>query len=422
MSLKSIWRCLLRLIFAGCAMGLPVCLSEPLFQTQPLFTPTGTNYYHIPGLVVTAKGTVLAYASWRDVAALDWGNIHIVMRRSNDGGKSWGPEHKIAHLGAPVQAIARSSPPKAKGHEDEVTVDNPVAIADISGVVHFIYCVEYRRVFYMRSDDDGLTWSQPTEISKVFEKYRAKFDWKIVATGPGHGIQLKNGRLIVPFWLATGGEEGYHHYPSVTAVLYSDDHGSNWQGGDIVATTTGRGNDPEVYHDPNETVAVQLANGSVLFNLRAPSSRHRRLQSVSLNGASEWSKPEFVEDLPEPICFGSIERLSEEPKDGKNRLLFSIDAGTTIGRKKKSYDEQGFNREDMTVFLSYDEGRTWPSKKVIQAGPCGCGYSDLAVLPDKTILCAHGSGSHFGRGAGISLARFNLEWLTDRKDSFDPKK
>src|ERR1700722_18032117 len=122
------------------ALCSSLCSAKPFFETQELFTPTTTNYYHIPGLAVTAKGTVLAYASWRDVAANDWGAIHTVMRRSTDGGRTWGPEHKIAHLGAPLQAIVRSSPPKAKGHEDDLTVDNPVAIADTNGVVHFIYC------------------------------------------------------------------------------------------------------------------------------------------------------------------------------------------------------------------------------------------------------------------------------------------
>jgi hypothetical protein len=156
----SSWRAVLLLLGIGGAMGWSECLGAPLFQTQALFTPTATNYYHIPGLAVTAKGTVLAYASWRDVVATDWGDIHTVLRRSTDGGKSWGPEHKIAHLGAPVPAIVRSSPPKAKGHEEGVTVDNPIAIADRNGTVHFLYCVEYRRVFYLRNDDDGLSWRQ----------------------------------------------------------------------------------------------------------------------------------------------------------------------------------------------------------------------------------------------------------------------
>ena len=320
------------------ALCSSLCSAKPFFETQELFTPTTTNYYHIPGLAVTAKGTVLAYAAWRDVAAMDWGNIHVVIRRSTDGGKTWGPESKLAPQGAPLEAIVRSSPPKAKGHEDDVTVDNAMVIADRDGAVHILYCAEYRRVFYMRSDDDGVTWSTPVEISKAFEKYRAEWNWKIVATGPGHGIQLKNGQLIVPFWLALGEKEGYHHRPSVNAVLYSDDHGKTWQGGDIVARTTGRGDDPNVYHDPNETVAVELADGSVLLNIRAPSARHRRLQSVSPDGATGWSKPEFVEDLPDPICFGGIARLSEKAKSDKNLLLFSIDTGTTHGKKAASKD------------------------------------------------------------------------------------
>lgn len=404
------------MLLAG-IMWSPLCYAAPFFETQEIFTPTSTNYYHIPGLVVTVKGTVLAYCAWRDVAEWDWGNIHVVMRRSTDGGETWGPEHKIAHMGEPVPAIVRSSPPKARGHEADVTVDNPIAIADRDGTVHMLYCVEYRRVFYMRSDDDGMTWSQPVEISKVFEKYRPEFDWKIVATGPGHGIQLENGRLIVPVWLATGGKEGYQHAPSVTAVIYSDDHGRTWQAGDIVARTTGRGNNPNVYHDPNETEAVQLADGKVLFNIRAPSARHSRLESVSADGATAWSRPGFIDDLPEPIDFGSIVRFSKEPQCDKNRLLFSICDSYAAGGKRRSYDEQDFIRKDMTVFLSYDEGKTWPIKKVIQPGPAGCGYSDLAVLPDQTILCAYGTGPGFGKGAGINLARFNLEWLTQGKDS-----
>jgi sialidase-1 len=418
--LKVLW-------FYVCATAI-ICLlstsgsaSEAHFEARQLFAATGTNYYHVPGLVVTSKGTVLAYASWRDVAGVDWNNNRVVMRRSTDGGKTWDLEQEIAPAGAPVQAFVRTSPPKPKGHEDFVTVDNGMMVPDTNGVVHMVYCVEYHQVFYQSSHDDGLSWSKPVEITPALEKYRQQMNWKIVATGPGHGIQLKNGRLVIPVWLAGGGKEGYHHAPTMVGVLYSDDHGTTWNGGDVVAKTTGRGDNPEVYHNPNESAAVQLADGRVLFNIRAGSARHRRLQSVSADGATAWPKPAFIEDLPEPIVFGSLARLSEIPRDDKNRLLFSIDTGAALNKKTEQYDEQKFKREDIAVFVSYDEGKTWPVKKVIQQGPGGAGYSDLAVLPDGTILCAYGSGPPFGRGAGISVARFNLEWLTDKADSFARK-
>jgi sialidase-1 len=401
--------------------GLSSEAAIPFLESKELFPATTNHYYHIPGLVITRQGSVLAYAERRNTNAHDWGDIQVVLRRSTDGGRSWGAERQVAHLGQPIPAIVRSSPPKAKGHEQDVTINNPLAIGDRNGSVHFIYCVEYRRVFYMRSDNDGASWSTPVELSQVFEKLRPEIDWKVIATGPGHGIQLANGRLVVPIWLATGEKEGFQHRPSVTAVAYSNDHGSTWSAGEIAARTTGRGENPQVFHNPNETEAVELANGSVLFNVRSGSFRQRRVQSVSADGATRWSKPEFIEDLPEPIDFGSIARYARaNASGGKNILLFSIPDGLKV-RKDKPVDEKSCFREDLTVFVSEDEGRTWPKKKIIHSGPIGCGYSDLAVLPDKTILCAHGTGKGFGAGAGLALTRFNLDWLLKNPDSQNAK-
>jgi len=368
-------------------------------------------YYHVPGLVVTASGSVLAYAECRDSFG-DWGNIHINMRRSTDGGKTWGPEYQIAHNGDPIRPwIPFLSPPKVK--ENDLEVGTPTAIVDRqTRAIHFLYQVEYGRCFYMHSEDDGVTFSKPTEITGVLERFRSRYPWRIVAMGPGHGIQLKNGRLICPVWISTSGSTGYEHHPSVTAVIYSDDHGRTWLPGDIVAKTTGGPDDPLGYTDPNESSSVQLADGDVLFNIRATSKAGKRLEAVSHDGATGWSAPHFVEDLPEPVCFGSIERLSETPASDRNRLLFSNPQGVRGGKRVRS---------DITVFLSYDEGETWPVRKVINPGEePGPGYSDLAVLPDGTILCAFGKARCLSSKVywgSIGLAHFNLEWLTDGKDS-----
>src|SRR5262249_23875899 len=152
---------------------------------------------------------------------------------------------------------------------------------------------------------------------------------------------------------------GYAHAPSITSVAYSDDHGATWHVGDVVGRSENRGDEQDVYHNPNETEPVELANGHVLFNIRSGSFRHRKLESESPDGVTGWSKPVFVDDLPAPINFASIMRYSKTPEQDKNRLLYSITSSTNIGRKVPRFDEQHLKRFDMAVFVSYDEGRTW---------------------------------------------------------------
>lgn len=78
-----------------------------------------------------------------------------------------------------------------------MTDNNPVLIAGRDGTVHVVFCPEYTRCFYQRSDDDGTSWSKPVEIAKTFESLRNSYAWNVPATGPNHSIQLKNGRLPV---------------------------------------------------------------------------------------------------------------------------------------------------------------------------------------------------------------------------------
>jgi sialidase-1 len=224
----------------------------------------------------------------------------------------------------------------------------------------------------------------------------------VLATGPGHGIQLRNGRLLIPVWLSTGTGGGAHR-PSCLAVIYSDDHGQTWQRGDIVAA------DPKP-KNPNETVAVQLADGRVLLNIRHEADTHSRGVSTSADGISRWSPLRFDPQLPEPICFGSIVRLTEQPAFRKNRLLFV-----------NPHNPTDRTRKNLTVKLSYDETQTWPVAKALEPGLSG--YADLAVGPEGTIYCLYERGSTDGnyfRTRFLTVARFNLEWLTDGKDQWDP--
>ncbi len=384
------------------ASGFAVQAVEPFIQKSDLWQADAAYaQYRIPGIVVTRHGVVLAYCEARR-SGNDWATIDLLLRRSVDGGKTFSPPKVIGHVAGEIHRSPVAIERKQAG-PDDVTYNNPVAIAGRNGAVHFLFCIEYMRVFYMRSDDDGATFSQPVEITSAFEPMRSKYPWRVVATGPGHGIQLLNGRLLVPVWYALG-TGGNGHHPSVNGTVYSDDDGKTWQCGEIAVPGS------EAFPDPNETVAVQLADGSVMLNVRTEARQNRRTVVVSPDGATGWSKPRLQQDLPDPICFGSLVRLSTQEAGGRNRLLFANPENLTRADGKATVSK---DRKNLTVHLSYDEGRSWPLKRTIEMGSSG--YSDLSVMPNGTIFCLYETGG----GAGsfpdrkLVLARFNLEWLTE---------
>jgi sialidase-1 len=378
-------------------------LAAPPAKTN-LFTAgdDGRKLYRIPGIVVTHRGTILTYAEGRRNTGGDWDTIDIVLRRSTDEGATFSPLRVIGQIPG---AITRNpvAIERKQGQPTDVTYNNPVAIADRNGAVHFLFCVEYMRVFYMRSDDDGETFTAPLEITQSLEPLRAVYAWRVVATGPGHGIQLKTGRLLVPIWLALG-TRGNGHAPSSTATIYSDDHGKTWHGGEIAIPDT-----PDV-PSPNETAAVQLSNGSVMLNARVVSPRNRRVIVISRDGAAQWSVPRFQEDLPDPICAAGF-LLMIPKRNSKAVLLFSNPDNLTREDGKKDVSK---DRKNVTIRVSYDQGATWQVKRALEPGPSG--YSDLATLPNHDILCFYESAGKF-----LTLARFNLQWITDEEDSSSEK-
>lgn len=391
------------------ALALSAHAAEPFIEKLDLFKAGDGGYkiYHIPGVVVTAKSTVLAWCEARKKGG-DWDDIHILLRRSLDDGKTWSEPKSIVDVPGPKTKNPFALRMKNVDPND-VTYNNPVLIADRDGTVHMLFCLEYMRCFYQRSTDDGVTWSTPVEITQTFEKFRPAYDWKVLATGPNHSIQLGTGRLVVPVWLSTG-TGGNAHRPSVTATIFSDDGGKSWQAGDIAVPCT------DEWINPNETVAVELADGSVMLNVRNESKTHRRLVTVSKDGATGWSTPRFDEALLEPICMAGLVRYSLAKGGGANRLLFSNPHNLEGGREGQPEPGKSRARKNVSVKLSYDEGKTWALSKSIEPG--WSAYSDLAVTKSGTILCFYGRAEKGGfAGDWLTLARFNLEWLTDGRDS-----
>jgi sialidase-1 len=383
--------------------------AEPFLEKQDLFKVgdnSAFNIYHIPGIVVTAKGTVLAWCEARKGGG-DWSDIRVLLRRSTDDGKTWSAPQSIADVPGPKEKNPFALRVKNVNTSD-VTYNNPVLIAGRDGTVHMLFCLEYMRAFYQRSTDDGVTWSAPTEITAAFEGFRKNYDWKVLATGPDHSIELRSGRLVVPVWLSTG-TGGNAHRPSVTATIYSDDKGATWHAGDIAVPWS------DEMNNPNETVAIELADGRVMLNVRNESKTHRRIITTSADGATKWSTPKFDDALLEPICMAGIVRYSLAADGGKNRILFSnphnLDRADGKAEPGKNRD-----RKNVSVKLSYDEAQTWPVNKTVEPGASM--YSDIAVTKAGTILCFYGRGTKPGfAGDALTLARFNLEWLTDGKDS-----
>ncbi|MEQ8785046.1 MAG: sialidase family protein [Pirellulaceae bacterium] len=360
--------------------------AEPMLDKTDLFTAGQAGYetFRVPGIVVTQKGTVLTYCEARRGSRSDWADIEILLCRSTNGGRTWSPPQRIADA-------------------KKETVNNAVAIVDRdSQRIHFLYCINYHRCYYMFSDDDGVTFSEPTDITAAFEPFRKHYDWHVLATGPGHGIQLRNGRLLVPVWLSTATTQ---HRPSAVSVIYSDDHGKTWRAGEIVCQH------PEPLINPSETVAVQLSDGRVLLNIRSENREYRRALSYSQDGATGWSKVRFHDGLYEPICMAGVVHLPRPPADNNSTFVFTNPDGH---ENPGLHGKHNFrHRENVTVRLSFDDCETWPVSRVLEPGVSG--YTDLAVGQDGTIYCVYERGGEDGFAfQKLSLARFNRAWIEAR--------
>jgi sialidase-1 len=334
----------------------------------------GYHTYRIPSAIVAPKGTLLAFAEGRRAAAGDAGDIDLVLRRSHDGGRTW----------TPLQVIGDNGPN---------TFGNPCAVVDKRTNAIWLLTTQNRgtdrekdiiagtseggrTVWAMRSQDDGATWSVPIEITANVKAP----DWTWYATGPGIGIQTRNGRLVIPGNHAEA-KTGIHR----SHLFFSDDDGKSW--------SLGASADPGT----NESQVVELSDGQLLLNMRnhPPKPENFRMIARSDDGGRTLSAAAPDRALIEPPAQASLIRFSTANAQDRNRLLFANPASTT--------------RERLTVRLSYDEGATWPISRVVNEGPAA--YSSLAVLPDRSIgvLFERGEQSPYER---ITFARLTLRWLT----------
>lgn len=382
------------LFLLGCLASLS--FADPVSLTMDkavLFTAGDLDYasFRIPAIVVTPQQTVLVAAEGRKHSRSDWGLIDLFYRRSLDSGQTWEPARPLVlQKDLPADMTVNPVTTTGKARTAGFTISNATWIADArQGRTFFMFCVEYMRCFIIESTDGGDTFSPPREITNAFEGFREKagYAWRVIATGPGHGVQLASGRLVVPVWLSTS-DGANAHRPSVSSTIYSDDGGTTWQAGEIAA---GRGDD---VLNPSETVVVETSPGKVMLNLRNESPGNRRAVVTSATGISGWSRPVFDETLWEPVCMAAIVPLSD------GTLVFSnpVSLDPLPGRPNVISRQ----RQNLGLRVSRDSGKTWSGPLTLEAGPSA--YSDLAVAPDGAILCFYEHGTEHPYGS-MSVAR-----------------
>jgi sialidase-1 len=305
----------------------------------------GYHTFRIPSLILTPRGSLLAFAEGR-AAARDSGHIDLVMKRSADGGKSWGPLSVILSdppntVGNPCAVLDRQTGTIFLLHNRNLGSDTESAI--LNGTSH-----AGRTIWITSTSDDGTTWTSPRDITAdVKEK-----NWTWYATGPGVGIQLGSGRLLIPSNHALAGSKTYQSHS-----IFSDDHGKTWHLGGISGVLG------------NESQAVELSDNSVMANMRSYRGTHCRGISISKDRGQTWTEMRDEPALVDPLCQGSITRFQ---RGGKTQLLFCNPADPK-------------SRRNLTLRTSDDDGKTWPRSTVIEPGAAA--YNCLAAFDDGTVGC-----------------------------------
>ncbi|WP_309097287.1 sialidase family protein [Streptomyces sp.] len=344
----------------------------------------GYASFRIPAVVATGTGTLLAFCEGRVGSRDDFGNIDIVLKRSTDGGRTWGPLRVAARNG---DALAGNPAPVVldTGRVLLVHVRNAAPATEDAIRRGRVSAADGRRVWVQHSDDEGLTWSAPREITQQTKKP----EWRWYATTPGHALRLGTGRIVVPANHSlppTGTDNGTEGRYNGGHCLLSDDAGATWRIGYV-------DDDPDGYINANETTAAELPDGRVYFNTRNDSpAPGTRADAHSADGGQTLVKPFRPQaGLSAPVCQASVLQLRDP-----DVLLFSGPA------------DPGF-RALMTIRASTDGGTTWRPAHTVDGLPAA--YSDLVRVDPDTVGLLYETGD-FGAYETITFRRVPVAELT----------
>ncbi len=348
----------------GCTSSVPYVSGEGGYDT-----------YRIPATVTTPRGTVLAFAEGRHDSAGDTGNIDVVLRRSTDGGCTWGPQTVVAAGDGDTRGNPAPVVDPRTGAVVLVTSYNSGAVTEAQIMRGEVTPEQSRRVFVQKSWDDGRHFTPPRDITEQVKPA----DWRWYATGPGHAVALRRGphagRLVVPANHSaapppgspdTGQEAKYYG----AHAIYSDDGGRTWETGFVDDSYDGHDN-------ANESTAAELPDGRLYFNARDQngSSVGNRLDSYSSDGGESLDRPYAVQPTLNdvPVVQGSVLQLTGPYAP----LLFSAPSVPTA-------------RRSMAIWRSTDGGSTFT--KALTLSQQRAGYSDLVCLGRSRVGILYETG------------------------------
>ncbi|WP_057935631.1 sialidase family protein [Algoriphagus resistens] len=347
-------------------------------QVTPVFEggKEGHATYRIPAIISLPDGELLAFAEGRVNGSNDYGDINLVLKRSNDQGKVWSSLQTIVDY-------------------DDLQAGNPAPVLDLfdpafpEGVLYLFYNTgnnhEYdirmnkgvREVWMIRSNDLGISWEKPVNITSQVHKpnnpdfnpsYTNPSDWRHYANTPGHAFQFQEGEYQGRIYVAANHSQGPPQDESKDYQahgFYTDDHAKTFKISESIK-----------FPGSNESIAAELPEGRMIMSIRnqrgdIPS----RIIAYSEDGGATWTEQYFEENLPDPVCQGSM--LSFKDENGNTILAHSNNADTE-------------SRNNLTVKISRDKGKSWPKaipidqKENIQ-GQSWTAYSDLVLISPQKI-------------------------------------
>lgn len=395
-----------RLDAALVSVGVTDGIRVPEAGAPPEFLTLGNNYlstvlrrrgddgvhtYRIPALVTSTNGTLIAAFDIRHDHAGDLpANIDVGVMRSTDFGNTRGP-----------MITAMDYDKNVPGSSGNGVGDPSLLVDRVTGTIWIAALWSFGNHAYVgsgaglstnqtgqyvlaRSDDDGLTWSAPINITA---QAKVNTNWGVCFNAPGQGIQLRDGTLVWPSQHTDPGGVNARVF-----FIYSTNHGATWLASPDVNTNI----PPQL----NENQMVELNSGQIMVSSRVPSGGGGRRAWSTYSGGStlsdgQWSPITFL--LPDPVCQASFIRYSST-LDGaaRNRLLFGNPGSSSA-------------RANFTIRMSEDEGQTWTVSRQIDARPAA--YSDLTVLPDGTVGLLYETGDTSAYET-LTFVRFDLDWLT----------